>query len=131
MWIKSLSKYSQVRSCFQVFIVRNPMVRSDFTSDVWFVIYRFFSLKSYTHVITNEKVLTSSLMRKWNTHAEKEGPTQDHCGACKERTLACCMQRKKDLVETSFMGGLQRHDAILSLKWQPRAWSIKTTEETT
>jgi hypothetical protein len=32
-----------VGSCFEVFIVRNPMVRSEFNFDVWFVIYTFFS----------------------------------------------------------------------------------------
>jgi hypothetical protein len=36
-----LSKYSQVGSCFEVFIVRNPMVRSEFNFDVWFVIDNF------------------------------------------------------------------------------------------
>jgi hypothetical protein len=40
---KSLSKYSQVGSCFEVFIVKNPMMQSEFNFDVWFVIYRFFS----------------------------------------------------------------------------------------
>jgi hypothetical protein len=38
-----LSKYSQVGSCFEVFIVRNPMVQSEFNFDVWLVIYKFFS----------------------------------------------------------------------------------------
>jgi hypothetical protein len=38
---KVCQKYSQVRSCFEVFIVRNPMVQSKFNFDVWFVIYRF------------------------------------------------------------------------------------------
>jgi hypothetical protein len=37
-----LSKSSQVGSCFEVFIARNPMVRSKFNFDVCSVIYRFF-----------------------------------------------------------------------------------------
>jgi hypothetical protein len=39
---KSLSKYSQVGSCFEVFIVKDPMMQSEFNFDVWFVIYIFF-----------------------------------------------------------------------------------------
>jgi hypothetical protein len=37
-----LLKYSQVRSCFEVFIVKNSMVKSKFNFDTRFVIYRFF-----------------------------------------------------------------------------------------
>jgi hypothetical protein len=44
------------------------MVRSDFNFDVRLVIYRFFSFKSCTHVITNGKV--------HELHAKKERPTQ-------------------------------------------------------
>jgi hypothetical protein len=43
--LKSLSKYSQVRSCFKVFIVRNPMMQSEFNFDIYFLIYKFFKLQ--------------------------------------------------------------------------------------
>jgi hypothetical protein len=57
-----------VRSCFEVFIVRNSMVCPEFNFDVWFVIYRFFNMKSYTHVITSGKV--------HELHAEGKKPTR-------------------------------------------------------
>jgi hypothetical protein len=39
-----------VGSCFEVFIVRNPMMRSEFNFDVWLVIYRFFKFQLMLHV---------------------------------------------------------------------------------
>jgi hypothetical protein len=42
---KSLLKYSQVRSCFKVFIVRNLMVQSEFNFNVLFAIYSFCKLQ--------------------------------------------------------------------------------------
>jgi hypothetical protein len=45
-----------VRSCFEVFIVKNPIVPSEFNFDVEFVIYSFFNFKFYAHGITNGEV---------------------------------------------------------------------------
>jgi hypothetical protein len=41
-----LSKYSQVESRFKVFIVRNPMVQSEFNFCTQFMIYRFFKFQT-------------------------------------------------------------------------------------
>jgi len=42
MFHKKLSKYIQVGSSFENFIVRNTVVRSDFDLNIWFGKYNFF-----------------------------------------------------------------------------------------
>jgi hypothetical protein len=45
-----------VGSCFEVFIVKNLMVRSEFNFDVWFVIYRFCMLALFPSTTQREFV---------------------------------------------------------------------------
>jgi hypothetical protein len=47
---KNLSKYSQVRFCFGVFIVRNAMVQSEFKFDARFMIYCFLDFNLLLHL---------------------------------------------------------------------------------
>jgi hypothetical protein len=47
---KSSSKYSQVRSCCEDFIIRNLMVQSKFHFDVRFMIYTFFKFQFVQHM---------------------------------------------------------------------------------
>jgi hypothetical protein len=42
MFVKKLSKYIYVGSCFEEFITRNAMVQLDFNYDTWFRCYDFF-----------------------------------------------------------------------------------------
>jgi hypothetical protein len=55
-------KYSQVRSCFNGFIVRNSMLQSEFSSDTQFMKYIFFKFHFILHVYDLKRVMVMTLL---------------------------------------------------------------------
>jgi hypothetical protein len=68
---KSMSKYSQVGSCCEVFIVINSIVQSEFNFDTRFMIYRFFLIfKQFGDNNFFLSVLHACKILRWSACAE-------------------------------------------------------------